>query len=189
MAVNVAFFGGSFNPPHAAHVLAAAYLRIVVGFDLVLVVPVFAHAFDKRLEAFEHRVRMCEAAFSAIAGVEVSREEERLETPSLTLRTLQSLAAKQPDWRLRLVIGADVLPETNKWHAFDQVSALAPPFVLGRVGATDPNAPAPVLPGISSTRVRTLLSLRDDESAKGELASLVPQDVLDYVRRHDLYRI
>ena len=55
-------FGGSFDPPHVAHVMAAAYALSAGAFDRLLVVPVFAHAFDKRLESFEHRVKLCELA-------------------------------------------------------------------------------------------------------------------------------
>lgn len=182
---NVAFFGGSFNPPHVAHVLAAAYLRGVAAFDRVLVVPVFAHAFDKPLADYEHRVRMCELALGFMHDVDVSREEQSLATPSLTLRTLESLVTKHPDWRFRLVIGADVLADVHKWHAFDRVSALAPPYVLGRAGVRDAGAPPPILPDVSSTRVRQLLGRRTDGQA--ELRSLVPAKVLDYIDHHGLY--
>src|SRR5579872_1448859 len=55
----VAVFGGSFNPPHVAHVLACALLLSVQQVDRVLVVPTFRHPFAKSLAAFEERLRMC----------------------------------------------------------------------------------------------------------------------------------
>lgn len=182
----VAFYGGSFNPPHVAHLLAAAYMRSVGGFDRVLVVPVFSHAFDKRLAPFEHRAHMCELALGWLPGVEVSRVEQSLETPSLTLRTLQHLQSEHPDWQLRLVIGSDVLFESHKWHAFDQIRRIAPPYVVGRVGFPHPDAPAAVLPDVSSTRIRELF-LRDDDESRAELEAFVPRDVLRYARQHGLY--
>ncbi len=184
----VAFFGGSFNPPHVSHVLAAAYLRAVIGFERVLVVPVYAHAFDKPLTSYEHRVRMCELAMRSIEGVEVSQIERDLEVPSLTLRTLQAVVRARPGVRLRLVIGADLLSETGKWHAFDEVRRIAPPFVLGRAGFEPAGAPPPVLPEISSTRVRELLADRQDPERRRELSLYVPAPVLDYIDEHDLYR-
>ncbi len=66
-------FGGSFDPPHVAHVLAASYALAVGNFERLLAVPVYAHAFDKKLASFEHRVAMCELAFAELPGVEVSR--------------------------------------------------------------------------------------------------------------------
>lgn len=185
--MRVAFFGGSFNPPHVAHVLAAAYALCIGEFDRVLVVPVFSHAFDKPLAPFEHRARLAEIAMSLLPGVEVSRVEQVLATPSFTLRTLERLAAEHPDWGFRLLIGADVVADSKKWHAYDAVTKLAPPFVLGRVGVPSANAPAPVLPAVSSTRVRELLARRGDADAQRELSRTVPRAVLDYIHEHALY--
>src|SRR5262245_26957550 len=103
--MRVAFYGGSFDPPHVAHVLAAAYM-LAVGFERVLVVPVFGHAFDKVLAPFEHRVKMCELCLSPFAGVEVSSIEASLGKPSRTLYTLRALSELHPDWQFRLAIGA-----------------------------------------------------------------------------------
>lgn len=186
--MQVAFYGGSFNPPHIAHVLAVTYALSVGGFDRVLVVPVYSHTFDKQLCPFEHRVRMCELAMGWLPGVEVSEVEASLETPSLTLRTLEHLSGAHPDYELRLMVGADVLGDTEKWYAFDRISKLAPPFVLGRVGVAHPGAPAPVVPDVSSTRVRELLSRRGAAEVDAELSRVVPRSVLAYVQQHRLYR-
>jgi nicotinate-nucleotide adenylyltransferase len=178
----VAVFGGSFNPPHVAHVLTVAYLLACFDVDRVLVVPVFEHAFDKTLVPFDDRVRMCELALGWIPRVQVSRIESEIQRPSYTLRTLERLKRDHPDWQLSLVIGSDVLFETHKWHAFDEVKRLAPPIVLGRVGHPHPDAPPPVLPEVSSTSVREALARGDDVSA------LVPRGVLEHVRARGLYR-
>lgn len=180
-------YGGSFNPVHVAHVLLAAYALSVGRFDRVLVVPVFAHAFDKSLLPFEQRVRMCELAFAPLGGVEISRIEAELPTPSRTLFTLEALAATYPGAEMRLLVGADVLGEASKWHAFDAVARLAPLFVVGRAGFSAPEAPGVELPAVSSTRVRELLAHETEPDARAELAGLVPASVLDYVRAERLY--
>jgi nicotinate-nucleotide adenylyltransferase len=185
--MDVAFYGGSFNPPHVAHVLAASYVLTTGAFDKLLVVPVHAHALDKQLAPFDDRARMCELALGWLPGVEVSRIESELPLPSRTLYTLQALLERHPDWAMRLVIGADVLLETQKWHAFERVAELAPPLILGRVGVDHTAAPLPVLPDVSSTRVRELLARRADPGATRELERLVPRAVLEYVRQHHLY--
>lgn len=186
--MQVAFYGGSFNPPHVAHVLGATYALSAGGFDRVLVVPVFSHAFDKELCPFEHRARMCELAMGWLPGVEVSRVEASLQTPSLTLRTLEYLSAEHPDYRLRLMVGADVLGESDKWYAFNRIVEIAPPYVLGRVGVDHPDAPRPVVPDISSTRIRELLARRGEPEADTELSRSVPASVLAYIDEHALYR-
>lgn len=160
--------------------------------DRVLVVPVFEHAFDKRLAAFEHRVRMCELCMRDNPNVVVSRVEATLERPNFTLNTLRALKRSHPEYELRLVVGADVLRDAAKWHRFDEVIELAPLLPLGRVGVTTEQAPAPVLPDVSSTQIRQLLSERPSkrvpEAARERLQHWLPPEVLDYIEKHDLYR-
>ena len=187
-AQQVAFFGGSFNPPHVGHVLAATYVLATRAVDRVLVAPVAHHVFGKVLESFEHRVAMCELAFRDVAGSEISFVESTLKPPNRTLDTLGFLQREHPAWGLRLMVGADALEEAHRWHRFDEVCRLAPLLPLGRVGVPRDDAPAPVLPGVSSTRVRELLASRDDPERRDELSMCVPRAVLDYIDAEDLYR-
>lgn len=180
----VGVFGGSFNPPHVAHVLACALVRSVEPVDRVLVVPTFRHPFAKPLAPYDDRVRMCELAMAWMPSVEVSRVEEELGGESRTLRTLETLAAAHVDWRLRLVIGADILAEAPRWAGFEAIVRIAPPIVLARAG-TDLGAASatPLLPEVSSTRVRAAIA----GGAWDEVEKLVPRSVLGYVRARGLY--
>jgi nicotinate-nucleotide adenylyltransferase len=179
----VAVFGGSFNPPHVGHVLACALLLSVEPIERVLVVPTFRHPFAKSLEPFDDRLRMCEIAMGWIPRVEISAIESEIGGESRTLHTLERLAERHPDWRLRLVIGADILAEAPRWYGFDVIEKLAPPIVLGRAGVESPGAPPPLLPDVSSTQVRALIA----RGAWDELAHLVPRAVLEHVRVQRLY--
>ena len=123
----VAIFGGSFNPPHVAHVLAAVYALSTAPIDEVLVAPVFRHPFSKSLLDFEHRFAMCQLALGWVPRVTVSAVERDLGGESLTLRLVEHLARAHPAWDLRLLIGADVLADLPKWHRFDRIASLAPP--------------------------------------------------------------
>ena len=184
----VAIYGGSFDPPHISHVLAAVYALKVGGFEQVLVVPVYEHAFHKRLSPFEHRVRLCELSFAGIAGVEVSTIERALATPSLTLRTVEHLAGEHPDWAMRLLVGSDVLSDTGKWHAFARIAELAPPYIVARPGYEHPDANAALLPDVSSTRIRDALAQHADARSQALLASWVPRAALAYIAEHGLYQ-
>jgi nicotinate-nucleotide adenylyltransferase len=179
----VAVFGGSFNPPHVAHVLACALVGSVEDVDRILVVPTFKHPFAKPLAPFEDRVAMCELAMAWMPRVEVSRLEEELGGESRTLRTLENLALAHPDWKLRLVIGADILAEAPRWFGFDAIAKLAPPIVLERAGFDSPGGGPALLPEVSSTKVRAAIA----RGAWHDLERLLPRRVLDHVRARGLY--
>ncbi len=181
--MKVAVYGGSFNPPHVAHVLACALVLALEDVERVLVVPTFRHPFAKPLASFEDRVTMCSLAFGGMPQVQVSRVEEALGGESRTLRTLEHLAEVHPDWQLRLVVGADILGEAPRWFGFDRIERLAPRIVMGRAGVEAPGARTALLPEVSSTRVRqSLASQRWDEAAR-----LLPRKVLAHIRKAGLY--
>lgn len=179
----VCVYGGSFNPPHVAHVLTVAVALGMHQASRVVVIPTFQHPFAKSLASFEDRLEMCRLAMAWMPRVEISRVEEELGGESRTLRTLEHLAAKHPDWSMRLLMGADLVVESPKWHAFDKVKALAPPLVLGRAGIDYPGCPPPILPRVSSTEVRAKIAAGELE----DLAHYVPGPVLEYIRARGLY--
>ena len=180
----VAIFGGSFNPPHVAHVLAAVYVLSTEPVDEVLVVPVYKHPFSKELASFEDRLEMCRMAFSWIPRVVVSAVERELDGESLTLRTIEHLANVHPDWSMRLLLGADVSADLPKWHRFDRIAGIARPIIVGRSGVVAEGAPEPILRRLSSTdgreAVRNLVTAIQ--------AMLVPRDVLAFIDERGLYR-
>jgi nicotinate-nucleotide adenylyltransferase len=193
--VSVGLFGGSFNPPHVGHVLSIAYALSTGLVERVVAVPVFAHALGKSLAPFAERLAMARLAFEWLPGVEVSDIEQSLGSPSRTLETVRALLAQHPEWQLRLVVGSDILGELHQWHAFREIERLAPPLVLPRPGAPEPGqAPQAtrLLPDISSTEVRTLLTDWANGKAPGgapELERLVPRAVLTFIREHGLYGV
>jgi nicotinate-nucleotide adenylyltransferase len=179
----IALLGGSFNPPHVAHVMAAWWALATQGVREVWLLPTYRHPFGKPLAPFPDRVRMCELAVAALRGAHVCTAEAELADDPLcgrTARTLEHLVAKHPDRRFALLIGADLLPETPRWHRWDQVEALARVIVVGRQGY--PGGVGPGLPAVSSTEVRERLGRGDD------VAGLVPRRVLEYVEERGLYR-
>lgn len=180
----VAIFGGSFNPPHIGHVLAVAYLLATEDVDEIRIVPCFRHPFAKHLASFEDRFAMCELAMGSLPKTTISRVEAELGGESRTLRTIEHLVATEPEKRFRLVIGADVLNEKDRWHGFEEIGNLAPFLVLGRTGISAEGAPRAVLPEVSSTEIRRALR----HGPRRDLEVLVPRAVLSYIGAHELYR-
>jgi nicotinate-nucleotide adenylyltransferase len=180
---HIALLGGSFNPPHVAHVMLAYWAVATQDVAEVWLLPAYCHAFGKALAPFEDRVRMCELAAAAVRGVHVCTAELELKDDPLagkTARTLEHLVAKHPAHRFSLVVGADILTETSRWYRWDRVRELARIVVVGREGyAPVPGSPA--LPAISSTLIRERLARGEDVSG------LVPRKVLAYAAERGLY--
>lgn len=184
MARSVAILGGSFNPPHVAHLMAAYWTLATQDVSELWLLPSYRHPFGKELAPFDDRVRMCELAARAVRGVAVCTAERELADDPLvgkTARTLEHLVAKHPHHAFSLVVGADILPETDKWYRWDRVKELARIVILGREGYP-PVPGAPTLPAISSTEVRARLARGEDVSG------LVPRRVREYVEARGLYR-
>lgn len=181
--MRLAVFGGSFNPPHLAHQMAALAALESGAVDVVWMIPTFQHAFAKELAPFADRVEMCERLAAPLgARVVVSRIEAELGGESRTLVTLERLAALLPEARLRLLIGADILAETASWHRWDRVIELAPPLVFGRAGHPESAGCDLVLPDISSTEIRRRLAAGED------VGGLLPEAVRTYIVGRGLYR-
>lgn len=179
-----AVFGGSFDPPHVAHVLVAAWAHASAGVDRVLVVPAAAHAFGKTSAPFRDRVAMCRLAFAGLDFVTIEPLEGDLARegqPLYTLEVLRELGRRHEGASLRLVIGADVLADTPRWHRWEEVSALAPPLVVGRGGHPLPPECPFAMPEISSTEVRARLARGDSAHA------LLSPAVRDYAQARGLY--
>jgi nicotinate-nucleotide adenylyltransferase len=180
--LQVALLGGSFNPPHVGHLLAAHYVRATQGVDEVWLMPTFVHPFRKPTVDFEHRVHMCERMCQDAAGwMKTSRVESEVGKDGRTVDTLDFLQARHPEHRFSLIIGSDILKDLPHWKDFDRIQRMARVVVLYRAGYPADGTVGPPLAIVSSTDIRERLS-------RGELPSdLVPRRVLDYAREHRLY--
>jgi nicotinate-nucleotide adenylyltransferase len=177
--MRVALYGGSFNPPHVSHQLAALYVLETQPVDELWFVPCFKHPFDKALEPFEDRLEMCRRAAAALGPrARVSDVEGRLGGESRTLRTVTALLSEDPGLELSLVLGGDLVGELPSWYGAEQLRRLVRLIVVARTGFP---GDGPAMPEVSSSEVR-------DRLRRGEpVDSLLPRSVLDYIRERKLY--
>ncbi len=182
--MQIALFGGSFNPPHVAHQLSCAYVLAVARprVDEIWMIPTWKHPFAKSLVSYDDRVQMCERAALAFGGrVVVSRVEEDLGGESYTLNTVKALRARHSQHQFALVIGADLVAERERWHGWPELKSLIEFIVVGRQGQPAVGA-ALDLPPVSSTEIRAML-------ARGEnVGGWMDAGVVDYIRERGLYR-
>lgn len=188
--MRIGVFGGSFDPPHAAHAALARAARAHLALDLVIWLPT-ATPPHKRAPAasFAHRAAMARALTAGEAATEVSELEASLPPPSYTVQTLAALRAEYGEGHAwHLIVGADNWAGFARWRDPDAVLAAASLAVYPRAGFPVENLPPgatllnfPVMPE-QSTDFRAWLA-RD---RAGALAALPPA-VADYIRTHGLY--
>jgi nicotinate-nucleotide adenylyltransferase len=190
MRERIGVFGGTFDPIHVAHVVAAVEVRRALGLDRVLLVPA-GDPWQKRGHVSApaaDRLAMVEAAIEGIDGLEVCGIEVERSGPSYTADTLEALSA--PDRELFLVVGADVAATLPTWAGVERIPDLATLVVVDRAGATrgeDPpggwrieHVSIPQL-DVSSTELRV-------RAARGwPLDGLVPRGVVRLIRDRNLY--
>lgn len=183
--MNVALYGGSFDPPHIGHVMVPSHLLLNdQSIERVVVMPCFLQS-GKNLTPFEHRLAMCREAFGWLPRLEVSSLEAELGGESITARTVRELIRRNPSWSLRFVIGSDLMARAPEWEGWDELIQLAYPLVVGRAGISPVGAggPSPISPAVSSTVVREALG----RAAYGEAERYIPRGVLSYIRENSLY--
>src|SRR5690606_26062867 len=111
--------------------------------------------------SWDDRVALCRAVASLLEGVEVTEVEAEVPGEGRTIDTVEHLLRTRPGVSFRLVVGTDILHETDQWKAFDRLVTLAPLVVLGRSGYERTPALPPgslwlgdvPLPRVSSTEV------------------------------------
>lgn len=125
---NIGIYGGSFNPPHKGHILAAVQCKRALGLDRVLVIPAAVPPHKQLSDGSPDaatRLAMTELAVSGLDGFEVSDMELRRAGPSYTADTLRELTARYPGDTLYLMMGTDMFLSFAEWRAPEQIAQMA----------------------------------------------------------------
>lgn len=137
--MRVAFFGGSFDPPHCGHLAIARAARERLGLDRVLFAPVGMQPLKRRGASaeFADRVEMTRLAIAGEAGGELSlidAPDAENRNANYTAETLERLRTDSPGDELYLLMGADSLRTLKKWHRAGDIPFLARLIVAARPG-------------------------------------------------------
>lgn len=175
--MRIALFGGSFDPPHWGHVLAACWAQVAGQCDQVWVLPVARHPYGKRLSPWAQRLALCQAAFAPLTFAAV-RADELENASGYTADLLDRLAVRHPGTDWRLIGGSDTAADVVHWHRGAELATRLPVIRVPRA-PYDPDPAA--LPPISSTQVRTALA------AGTPITGLVPPAVASLIAAQGWY--
>jgi nicotinate-nucleotide adenylyltransferase len=185
-------FGGTFDPPHVGHLVAAVNARHGARLDRVLLVVAnepWQKVGERDISPAEDRLAMVEAAVAGVEGLEASDVEIVRGGTSYTVDTLRELAAAAPGASLSLILGSDAVAGLPTWEGVEDLPGLAEIVVVERPGTEGARPPdgfrfqvveVPLL-DVSSTEVRSRV-------ADGRpLDYLLTPEVIDCVESRGLY--
>lgn len=138
-AERIGLLGGTFDPIHVGHLVAAVNVRYALGLDRLLLVVANQPWQKEGLRSItpaEDRYAMVEAAVGDVGGMEASHIEIDRGGPSYTADTIEAAAHLFPQAELYCVVGADVADVLNTWERSDVIASLSTLVVVNRPGAT-----------------------------------------------------
>nr|WP_281287533.1 nicotinate-nucleotide adenylyltransferase [Rudaeicoccus suwonensis] len=185
--------GGTFDPIHHGHLVAASEVQSLLGLDEVVFVPTGQpwQKSGREVAPAEHRYLMTVIATASNPRFTVSRVDIDRPGPTYTLDTLTDLRRARPDAELFFITGADALAQIVSWRGIDQMWELAnfigvtrPGHVLSDHGLPRDRVTLKEIPAmaISSTDCRRRVT------AGQPVWYLVPDGVVQYIAKHQLYR-
>ena len=211
--MRIGLFGGSFNPIHLGHLRAAEEDREAMGLDLVYFIPAASppHKPGDGIAPADHRLNMVRLATKGNRHFMVSDAEVRRGGRSYTIDTVRHLLTMmkgRPE--LYLMIGGDQFAELDTWKEADELTRLCSFIVhtrplsaddgarlslaaLGQFGYIEKNDYYVHPSGHTLTFVSTTFFpvsatlIRRKIAAHKSILYLLPDDVADYIQRHELY--
>ena len=188
--MRIGLLGGTFDPPHVAHVELARTAIEALGLDRLKVLPAgqpWHRSFQPSPAA--DRLAMCRLAFGDMPHVEVDDRETLRAGATYTIDTVRELTREQPQAQWFLIVGADQARRFQTWHEWEELLCLVHLVVAERDAEAgqwqnDAMSKARSLPfdpiDISATAIRSCV-------AQGLQVSGLDPKVLDYIRQHQLY--
>ncbi|HEV2969878.1 MAG TPA: nicotinate-nucleotide adenylyltransferase [Pirellulales bacterium] len=201
--MRLGIYGGSFDPVHFGHLLLAECCREQCRLDQVWFVPAAVPPHKQRgaVASAAARVDMLKLATGGHEAFAVSTIETERGGVSYTVDTLESVRGQQPEAELFFLMGGDSLAEFGTWREPGRICKLAPPIVVRRAGAAEPDYAvlAPLVPADRLEAIRRLRvempvidlsasDLRRRVAAGLSIRYRTPRSVEKYIEANGLYR-
>jgi nicotinate-nucleotide adenylyltransferase len=190
--VRVGILGGTFDPVHVGHLVAATWAREAFDLDRVLMVVAnepWQKTGTRTVTPAEDRFLMVEAAVGGVPGVEACRIEIDRGGPSYTADTVRELLVSTPSALPYVIVGADVAAELGTWQRVDEVRESVTLVVVDRGGVGPGQDP----PGWRVERLRipaldiSSSELRQRLAEGRSVDFLIPEPAIRCIRGLNLY--
>ncbi|MDE0546991.1 nicotinate-nucleotide adenylyltransferase [Microbacterium sp. C7(2022)] len=187
----IGVMGGTFDPIHHGHLVAASEVAQSFGLDEVVFVPTGRPWQKSDVSEAEHRYLMTVIATASNPQFTVSRVDIDRDGPTYTIDTLRDLRAQRPGADFFFITGADAIAQILSWREHDELWDLAHFVAVSRPGHVLSTDGLPT-EGVSLLEIPALAisstDCRDRVERGNPVWYLVPDGVVQYIAKHDLYR-
>ena len=190
-APRIGVMGGTFDPIHHGHLVAASEVAESFDLDEVVFVPTGQPGHKSGVSSAEHRYLMTVVATASNPRFTVSRVDIDRHKTTYTIDTLRDLKAERPDAELFFITGADAIAQIIGWRDHQELWELAHFVAVSRPGHTLSVEGLPQ-DRVSELEIPALAISSTDCRARVERGHpvwyLVPDGVVQYIAKHHLYR-
>ena len=189
--VRLGVMGGTFDPIHYGHLVAASEAAAAFNLDEVVFVPTGEPWQKQNFTTGEHRYLMTVVATASNPRFKVSRVDIDRSGPTYTIDTLNDIRVEYPDAEIFFITGADAISQILSWKDIEKIWNMAHFVAVSRPGhkLAVPESPHGVVSlleipalAISSTDIRARVA------DKKPIWYLLPDGVVQYIAKHKLYR-
>ncbi|MEJ1155593.1 MULTISPECIES: nicotinate-nucleotide adenylyltransferase [Microbacterium] len=187
----IGVMGGTFDPIHHGHLVAASEVAKSFDLDEVIFVPTGRPWQKSDVSPGEDRYLMTVIATASNPQFTVSRTDIQRDGPTYTIDTLRDLRAEYPGAELFFITGADAIAQILSWREHDDLWDLAHFVAVSRPGHALSTDGLPT-EGVSLLEIPALAISSTDCRERVQRGDpvwyLVPDGVVQYIAKHDLYR-
>ncbi|MEI6405463.1 MAG: nicotinate-nucleotide adenylyltransferase [Actinomycetes bacterium] len=187
--MRIGIMGGTFNPIHVGHLIAASEVYRELNLDRVLFIPA-GQPWQKAgvsIAPAVDRLAMVQRAIDSDARFSASDIEITHDGPTYAVETMDRLTAQLPNDEFFWIVGEDVLATLTTWHEWERFVQQVTVVVVNRQGDPDVSAPFDFI-RVSMPEVRVSASqLRARYALGDDCRYLVPESVTTYVKENSLY--
>jgi len=190
-APRIGVMGGTFDPIHHGHLVAASEVAHEFDLDEVVFVPTGRPWQKRTVTPSEHRYLMTVIATASNPRFTVSRVDIDREGDTYTIDTLRDLKTQRPNAELFFISGADAVAQILSWRDHDELWDLAhfvavsrPGHVLSTDGLPSDDVSQLEVPALSISSTDCRQRVHEGEP----VWYLVPDGVVQYIAKHHLYR-
>jgi nicotinate-nucleotide adenylyltransferase len=188
--MKIGILGGTFNPIHYGHLILGEQVRVQLGLDKVIYVPVYMppHKTGEGVIEARHRLKMVSLAVKKNKRFSVSDIEIKRRGKSYTIDTLRQIKKKHPLARLFFICGSDLVNEIPTWKDVGEIYEMAT-FVLAKRPGFGKRLSGKNFIKIDVAQVDISSSLIRDLVRQGSsIRYLTPGTVVEYIEKHGLYK-